>query len=174
MSFFSQVIVPRLCDFLLNKSLLARHRRELLAPAHGDVLEIGFGTGLNLPYYPKGSTSSRRLIRTPECTGWRRSGSSRGGSRLTSTFSAASGCPSRTTASIAPSARLPCAASKMSPRRCGKCIGCSKAAARSCSSNTALARSRASRSGRFFHPVEIGVERTSKTHGYMYRGVATK
>jgi ubiquinone/menaquinone biosynthesis C-methylase UbiE len=53
MSFFSQVIVPRLCDFLLNKSLLARHRRRLLAGTHGDVLEIGFGTGLNLPYYPE-------------------------------------------------------------------------------------------------------------------------
>jgi ubiquinone/menaquinone biosynthesis C-methylase UbiE len=53
MSFFSQVIVPRLCDFLLNKSLLVRHRRELLAHACGDVLEIGFGTGLNLPYYPE-------------------------------------------------------------------------------------------------------------------------
>ena len=53
MGFFSQVIVPRLCDFLLNKPLLARHRRELLAGAYGDVLEIGFGTGLNLPYYPE-------------------------------------------------------------------------------------------------------------------------
>lgn len=53
MSFFSQVIVPRLCDFLLNKSLLARHRRKLLAGADGDVLEIGFGTGLNLPFYPE-------------------------------------------------------------------------------------------------------------------------
>jgi ubiquinone/menaquinone biosynthesis C-methylase UbiE len=50
--FISQVIVPRLCDFLMNKHLLARHRRELLATAHGDVVEIGFGTGLNLPYYP--------------------------------------------------------------------------------------------------------------------------
>jgi ubiquinone/menaquinone biosynthesis C-methylase UbiE len=53
MNFFSQVIVPRLCDFLLNASLLVRHRRELLAGAYGDVLEIGFGTGLNLPYYPE-------------------------------------------------------------------------------------------------------------------------
>jgi ubiquinone/menaquinone biosynthesis C-methylase UbiE len=51
MSFFSQVIVPRLCDLLMNKSLLARHRRQLLAGAYGDVVEIGFGTGLNLPYY---------------------------------------------------------------------------------------------------------------------------
>ena len=54
MGFFSDVVVPRLCDFLLNKSLLARQRRALLAAAHGDVLEIGFGTGLNLPYYPQG------------------------------------------------------------------------------------------------------------------------
>jgi len=53
MSFFSQVIVPRLCDLLLNKSLLTRHRRQLLAGAYGDVVEIGFGTGLNLPYYPE-------------------------------------------------------------------------------------------------------------------------
>lgn len=54
MGFFSQVVVPHLCDFLLNTSLLARHRRQLLAAARGDVLEIGFGTGLNLPYYPEG------------------------------------------------------------------------------------------------------------------------
>jgi ubiquinone/menaquinone biosynthesis C-methylase UbiE len=51
--FFSEVIAPRLCDLLLSKSLLARQRRQLLAAAHGDVLEIGFGTGLNLPYYPE-------------------------------------------------------------------------------------------------------------------------
>ena len=51
MDFFSQVIFPRLCDFLLNKSLLTRHRRGLLATAQGDVLEIGFGTGLNLSHY---------------------------------------------------------------------------------------------------------------------------
>lgn len=53
MRFFSQVIVPRLCDLLLNKSLLARHRRQLLAGAYGDVVEIGSGTGLNLPCYPE-------------------------------------------------------------------------------------------------------------------------
>jgi len=49
--FFSQVIVPRLCDLLLNRPFVAKHREKLLATVCGDVLEIGFGTGLNLPHY---------------------------------------------------------------------------------------------------------------------------
>lgn len=52
MRFYSQVLFPRLCDLLLNRPFVARHRQELLSHAHGNVLEIGFGTGLNLPHYP--------------------------------------------------------------------------------------------------------------------------
>ena len=52
MRFYSDVIFPRLCDLLLNRPLVARHRRQLLATVCGDVLEVGFGTGLNLPHYP--------------------------------------------------------------------------------------------------------------------------
>jgi ubiquinone/menaquinone biosynthesis C-methylase UbiE len=33
---------------------MRRHRRALLAAAHGRVLEIGAGTGLNVPHYPDG------------------------------------------------------------------------------------------------------------------------
>ena len=33
---------------------MRRRRRELLAQAHGCVLEIGAGTGINLPHYPAG------------------------------------------------------------------------------------------------------------------------
>jgi ubiquinone/menaquinone biosynthesis C-methylase UbiE len=51
--FYSQVIVPLLCDFGLDRPSVAKHRRELLAHASGNILEIGFGTGLNLPCYPK-------------------------------------------------------------------------------------------------------------------------
>ena len=108
MSFFSQVIVPRLCDFLLNKSLLARHRRKLLAGAYGDVVEIGFGTGLNLPYYPE---RVHKLTAVDPNPGMHR-------------LAQKNGCPSRTVASIAPSARLRFALSGMSLRRCGKCTGC--------------------------------------------------
>jgi ubiquinone/menaquinone biosynthesis C-methylase UbiE len=36
----------------MDRSFVAKHRHRLLATAYGDVLEIGFGTGLNLPHYP--------------------------------------------------------------------------------------------------------------------------
>ncbi len=52
MGFYSHVIFPQICDFLLSRPFVATHRRELLAQAAGNILEIGFGTGLNLPYYP--------------------------------------------------------------------------------------------------------------------------
>jgi SAM-dependent methyltransferase len=49
---YSRVVFPWLCDCLLGRPFLAKYRRELLAAADGDVLEVGFGTGLNLPHYP--------------------------------------------------------------------------------------------------------------------------
>jgi ubiquinone/menaquinone biosynthesis C-methylase UbiE len=45
-------VFPRICDHLLGKPYVAARRRELLAGVSGDILEIGFGTGLNLPHYP--------------------------------------------------------------------------------------------------------------------------
>jgi ubiquinone/menaquinone biosynthesis C-methylase UbiE len=51
-SFYSRYVFPRLCDFLLGRSFVARYRRELLAHTDGRILEIGFGTGLNLAHYP--------------------------------------------------------------------------------------------------------------------------
>ena len=52
MSFYSDVILPRLCDRLIDKPHWIRYRQELLAGVAGDVLEIGAGSGLNLPHYP--------------------------------------------------------------------------------------------------------------------------
>jgi SAM-dependent methyltransferase len=53
MGFYSRVIFPRICDWLMNDPTMSALRSESLAPASGDVLEIGFGTGLNLRHYPK-------------------------------------------------------------------------------------------------------------------------
>lgn len=53
MGFYSRVIFPRICDFLLSSPPIANYRQELLASAQGDILEIGFGSGLNVPHYPE-------------------------------------------------------------------------------------------------------------------------
>ncbi len=53
MGIYSKYIFPRLCDCFLNRPNVAAHRQALLQQAGGRVLEIGFGTGLNLPWYPK-------------------------------------------------------------------------------------------------------------------------
>lgn len=52
MGFYAQHIFPRLMDWGMRRRLFHQERAEALAPAFGNVLEIGFGTGLNLPHYP--------------------------------------------------------------------------------------------------------------------------
>ncbi|MGH2412926.1 MAG: class I SAM-dependent methyltransferase [Microcystaceae cyanobacterium] len=52
MGFYSQRIFPYLMDWSMSSSDLAKYRQETLANVKGEVLEIGFGTGLNLSYYP--------------------------------------------------------------------------------------------------------------------------
>ena len=51
MGLYSKHIFPRFLDWALGNSLLQSQRREALASVRGNVLEIGFGTGLNLPHY---------------------------------------------------------------------------------------------------------------------------
>ena len=52
LGFYSRLIFPRLCDCLMGQPVLSEHRKALLADVGGDILEIGFGTGLNLDHYP--------------------------------------------------------------------------------------------------------------------------
>lgn len=54
---YATVIFPRLMDWVLRGERFQTQRRLLLASAHGIVLEIGFGTGLNLPHYPQTITA---------------------------------------------------------------------------------------------------------------------
>lgn len=53
MSFYSRHVFPRLMDWAIGSPDQLRYRREALSEATGDVLELGFGTGLNLACYPE-------------------------------------------------------------------------------------------------------------------------
>ncbi len=50
MGFYAKHVFARFMDRSMRH--MNELRSETLAPAHGEVLEIGFGTGLNLRYYP--------------------------------------------------------------------------------------------------------------------------
>lgn len=52
MGIYAKYIFPRLLDWSLGNPQIGKYRRRALEPATGDTLEIGFGTGLNLPHYP--------------------------------------------------------------------------------------------------------------------------
>lgn len=52
MGWWSERVVPRLTHATLDNPEVARYRERVCAPLSGDVLELGFGTGLNLPHLP--------------------------------------------------------------------------------------------------------------------------
>src|SRR5688572_1864407 len=51
-SLYERYIGGWLLDRAMQLRGFTRERARVLAPACGEVLEIGFGTGLNLPFYP--------------------------------------------------------------------------------------------------------------------------
>jgi len=61
MGFYADHVFPHLMDWTLGTRRFQEQRELALASAQGNVLEIGFGTGLNLPHYPHAVTSLTAL-----------------------------------------------------------------------------------------------------------------
>lgn len=57
MAFLRDVVAPRLLDYSMTRPWLTAYRARVLAQARGAVLEIGFGSGVNLPHYPRETSS---------------------------------------------------------------------------------------------------------------------
>ncbi len=54
MGLYGEWVLPRIVNAAMDTEVLAEQRKQALAGVKGDVLEVGFGTGHNLPYYPDG------------------------------------------------------------------------------------------------------------------------
>jgi ubiquinone/menaquinone biosynthesis C-methylase UbiE len=54
MGFYERWVLPRVLDLMMGGRLFQEQRALALAGVSGRVLEVGFGSGHNLPFYPAG------------------------------------------------------------------------------------------------------------------------
>ena len=70
MSIYEDHVLPHLIDLACSTKPTRKQREKIVHLAEGDVLEIGFGSGLNLPYYDRDKV--RRIFGLEPSAGMRR------------------------------------------------------------------------------------------------------
>jgi len=68
-SFYGDQVLPRIVNVLLANREFMQVRQRVAAGLSGQVLEVGFGSGLNVPFYPRGV---RRVLAVDPATVGRR------------------------------------------------------------------------------------------------------
>jgi ubiquinone/menaquinone biosynthesis C-methylase UbiE len=72
MGFYGDQVVPRFVNFACGMKSIEPLRVRVCAGLDGEVLEIGFGSGLNVPFYPAAVKSVDAV--EPSDVGWRLAG----------------------------------------------------------------------------------------------------
>jgi ubiquinone/menaquinone biosynthesis C-methylase UbiE len=65
MGLYADQVLPRVINVVLANRELAKVRRRVASGLSGDVLEVGFGSGLNVPFYP---SSVRKVLAVDPAT----------------------------------------------------------------------------------------------------------
>lgn len=68
MNLWEEHVVPRMVDKVCGTGPIHKERRIVCAPITGRVLEVGFGSGLNITHYPDAVTSIAAV--EPSDRGW--------------------------------------------------------------------------------------------------------
>ena len=69
MGFYGDHVLPRIIDVACGMKSMDPLRERVCAGLRGEVVEIGFGSGLNVPFYPSAVTGVAAV--EPADTGWR-------------------------------------------------------------------------------------------------------
>jgi ubiquinone/menaquinone biosynthesis C-methylase UbiE len=69
MGFYEEQLLPRFTHFVMGRQEFTPIRVRVAGDLDGEVLEVGFGSGLNVPHYP--STISRVRVVDPATVGRR-------------------------------------------------------------------------------------------------------
>jgi len=56
MNLYNKYILPKFLNFVMKNNEMKKHRPDVVSHTFGITIEIGFGSGLNLPYYKNVTT----------------------------------------------------------------------------------------------------------------------